>query len=39
MNELTPVWVGNPGNAGYTAISGIIDKGYKLVIETRHLEF
>lgn len=39
MNENTPLWVSNPGDACNTGIIGILDKGYELVIITAYCEF
>lgn len=39
MNEDTPVWVANPGNGGNTAIIGILDAGWQLVILTAYCEY
>lgn len=34
MGETTPIWVANNGEACNTAVLGIIDEGYKLIIST-----
>lgn len=34
----TPVWVDNPGNWSNTAITGVKNYGYYVVIETKHVE-
>lgn len=34
MTEDTPIWVDNPGNASSTAVMGIEDDGYQIVIRT-----
>lgn len=34
----TPLWVANPGQSGSTAIVGVIDKDYYIVIETGYRE-
>lgn len=39
MSENTPIWVSNPGNCGNTAIVGILDKDYRLVILTAYCEY
>ena len=39
MTENTPVWVANVGNSGNTAIIGVYDDGYRLVILTCYCEF
>lgn len=39
MDENTPVWVDNYGHAGNTAITGILNKGYCLVILTAYSEY
>lgn len=33
----TPVWVDNPGNWSNTAITGVVNYGYYIVIETNHI--
>lgn len=35
MSDSTPVWVSNYGEAHNTAVSGIIDLGWRVIIETR----
>lgn len=39
MDEDTPVWVANYGNGGETAVVGVLDAGYKLVIITAYCEY
>jgi hypothetical protein len=39
MNERTPVWVSHPGNASNTAIVGVLNEGWRLVILTAYCEF
>ena len=39
MNENTPLWVANSGNADNTGIVGIIDKKYKIIIVTAYCEY
>ena len=39
MSEDTPVWVANPGNGGSTAIIGILNERWRLVIITAYVEF
>lgn len=39
MSENTPVWVANSGNAGSTAIVGILNDGWRLIILTAYVEF
>ena len=37
MNRKTPVWVANDGNCGNTAVVGIKDDGYRVVILTQYI--
>lgn len=39
MDENTPVWVANSGNSGNTAIVGVLDDGWRLVIITSYCEY
>ena len=39
MSEDTPVWVANSGNAGSTAIVGILNDGWRLIILTAYVKF
>lgn len=39
MGKNTPVWVANYGNSGNTAVVGIIDTGYQVIIETKYCEY
>lgn len=39
MDENTPVWVANYGNSGNTAIVGVIDEDYKVILVTGYREF
>jgi len=34
----TPVWVANAANTGTTAISGVLDNGYEIVLITFHYD-
>lgn len=36
MDKETPLWVANYGNCGTTAIQGVLDLGYEVVICTGH---
>lgn len=38
MDENTPVWVDNPGRYSRTAIVGVKDLGYEIIIITAHLD-
>jgi hypothetical protein len=38
MSKHTPVWVANYGNAGQTAVVGIVDYGYQVVVKTAMVE-
>lgn len=38
MSRHTPVWVANYGNAGNTAVVGVRDLGYLVIIETAYVE-
>jgi hypothetical protein len=37
MGKSTPVWVANDGNGGNTAVVGIKDEGYQVVILTQYI--
>lgn len=39
MTENTPIWVDEYGEGGSTGVVGILDLGYKVVIQTAHCEF
>jgi len=39
MTEKTPVWVANSGNAGNTAIIGVVDDGWRILLMTAYCEF
>lgn len=39
MSKHTPVWVANYGNSGNTAVIGVLDNGYSIIIETKYCEF
>lgn len=39
MSETTPIWVDNYGMASSTAIVGVKDEGYKIVLLTAHCEY
>ena len=39
MNENTPVWVANSGNSGNTAVVGVLDADWQIVIITAYCEF
>ena len=39
MNEDTPLWVAHYGSSGHTGVSGIMDDGYQVIIETRFMEY
>ncbi|MEQ1733643.1 MAG: hypothetical protein ABL940_08220 [Bacteroidia bacterium] len=39
MTENTPVWVGNYGDSNYTAVVGVLDNGYSLIILNAYVEF
>ncbi len=39
MQEDTRLWVSNAGNASHTGITGIIDKGYEVILETAHFDY
>lgn len=34
MDQLTPVWADNPGQASSTAITGVDNRGYRVIIKT-----
>ena len=33
-----PVWVANYENLGNMAVTGVVDKGYKIILETKWCE-
>lgn len=37
MDENTPIWIANPGNSGNTAVVGILDKEYEVVLITMYM--
>jgi hypothetical protein len=39
MDESTPVWVANPGNSGTTAVVGVHDAGWQIIILTTYMEY
>ncbi|HYD92347.1 MAG TPA: hypothetical protein VEA37_12770 [Flavobacterium sp.] len=39
MSKDTPVWVANPGNSGDTAIIGVLNDGWRLILLTCYCEF
>lgn len=39
MGKATPVWVANYGNSGNTAVVGVRDEGYEVILETRYCEY
>jgi len=39
MNEDTPVWVDNCGESTETAIIGVLDEGWRLIILTAYMEY
>jgi hypothetical protein len=39
MNENTPVWVDNPGNASNTGITEIVDDGWRVILMTAYCEY
>ena len=39
MDENTPIWVANSGNSDNTAVVGVLDCEYKLVIITAYCEY
>lgn len=39
ISEMCPVWVANRGETGETAVVGVEDKGYNIVLLTSHCEF
>lgn len=39
MDSSTLVWVANPGNVGNTAIVGVSDRGYRVVLDTAWCEY
>ncbi len=38
MTKDTPVWVDNPGESSSTAVIGVKDYGYKIMILTKHVD-
>jgi hypothetical protein len=38
MTKDTPLWVANSGEANETAVVGVIDDGFRVIIETRYIE-
>ena len=39
MDADTPVWVANQGNADNTAIIGVLDCGWKIILLTAYCEY
>lgn len=39
MSRQTPIWVANYGNAGNTAVIGVLDLDYNVIIQTGYREF
>lgn len=39
MSKTTPIWIANPGNAGNTGITEVVDEGYKVTLMTGYYEF
>lgn len=39
MSKDTPVWVANYGDSGHTAVLGVIDGGWQVVIITGYMEY
>lgn len=39
MSEETPVWVSNYGQSANTAVVGVKNGGYQIIIQTAHCEF
>jgi hypothetical protein len=39
MSKDTPLWVANSGNAGSTAILGVLDDGWRLILLTAYVQF
>ncbi len=39
MGKTTPIWVANYGRSDNTAVTGVIDDGYSVILETRHCEY
>lgn len=39
MSKDTPVWVANSGNSGNTAVVGVLNDGWRLVILTAYCEY
>lgn len=37
MSRDTAVWVANPGHTGSTAVTGVIDEGWTVIIETKYI--
>lgn len=39
MSNDTPIWVANYGNSSDTAVIGVLDNSYQIIIETAHREY
>jgi len=39
MNEDTPIWVDNYGEYTETVVVGVIDDGFRIIIETRYIKY
>lgn len=39
MGRQTPIWVANYGNSGETAVIGVIDNEYSVILETARCEY
>ena len=39
MSDDTPVWVSNYGNASDTAITGILDLGWRIILVTKFMQY
>ena len=39
MDKHTPIWAANYGNSGNTAIVGIINNGYSIILKTEYCEY
>jgi hypothetical protein len=39
MGKNTPIWVANDGNSGNTAVIGVRDDEYAIILETAHTEY
>lgn len=37
MGKTTPLWVANYGNSGHTAVMGVVNEGYQIIITTQYL--